>query len=371
MKRRSMPCTSVQFRWQTLLIFVLAASSLAACGPRTLRSWFFPETYTVSSTIEFRMLDGSVTTQTQRYRCKIIDTTDALNGGLGVELVGDRHWLKNPDGSILIVGALQPCRWTTTPKRGLHEKEPLNVQLRAEYPSSLDTVLFDDVDQPLRATVFHTAELIKRGSVISDSPLIFTGRRPSAPRLKNAFPGLHDLVLVDGYRGGGGWDESDLRPNHFSGVVVRTFKLNDSADCGATGEGAVMEIGRESPCRDVRTNCDTADGDFVCGRYIRNLDVAYDDRLTNAQVIHSAPEIPAFMTRLFATDLIMAQAGIVKSEGAKSVWRPHICYKTYCRDGGGYQIYDRDTHEVLIVWVTEISFDPSDFTPEIRGYVEG
>ena len=365
-------CRSVPFRLGRLLTIILAASSLTACGPRTLRSWLFPETYTVSSTIEFRMPNGSLRTQTQRYRCKIMDTTDAINGSLGVDSVGDRHWLKYPNGSVLIVGALQPCRWTTTPKRGLYEKEPMDAPSNTGYPGSLDTVIFDNADHPLRAVVYSTQDLIKSRTIISGSPLVFTGRQPSAPRLKNTFPGLYDLVLTGGVRGGSGGEKSNLLPQHFSGVVVRVFKLDDGSDCGAAPGGAIVVIGQESPCRDVRTNCATATatGDFVCGRYIRNLDTAYDDRLANVQVLHAMPENPGFKARYLSSGLIMDQAGIPESERTKSGWRPRICYKTYCRIGGDFTIYDRETHEVLTVWVNQINFDPSDFTPDVKGYVE-
>lgn len=159
-------CRSVPFRLGRLLTIILAASSLTACGPRTLRSWLFPETYTVSSTIEFRMPNGSVRTQTQRYRCKIMDTTDAINGSLGVDSVGDRHWLKYPNGSVLIVGALQPCRWTTTPKRGLYEKEPMDAPSNTGYLSPKGRNQGGDLASATR----RTAEL--------EGTLRFTTERP-------------------------------------------------------------------------------------------------------------------------------------------------------------------------------------------------
>ncbi|MNR28206.1 hypothetical protein D3C85_1455210 [compost metagenome] len=153
-------------------------------------------------------------------------------------------------------------------------------------------------------------------------------------------------------------------------MVVRVFELADGSDCGVALKGTVVVIGQDSPCRDVRTDCDAATSDFVCGRYVRNLDTAYDDRFANVQVLHAKPENPGFRGRYFSSELVMAQAGITESERTTSGWQPNICYKTYCKIGGDFTLYDRETHTVLTVWVGQINFDPSDFTPDVKGYVE-
>ena len=358
------------FCLKKLATIMIAATLLGGCGPRTLRSWFFPETYTVSSTIEFRMPDGSLRAQTQRYRCKIIDTTDAINGSLMVEPVGDRHWIKYPNGSILIVGALQPCLWTTPPERGLTAPAPVSDYDDGGYSHETQTALFDNSISPSKVSLYRTYDVVQAGIVIASSPTIFTGRKPSAPGLKRAFPGIESLILTGGARGGGGWHASDLKPQHFSGITVRVFKLNEGTDCKISDDASVVEIGQDSPCRDVRTDCDTPEGDFVCAQYIRNMDTVYDYSFENARVLHEKSGDPGFRGTYFSPELIMARAGITESEKTSTGWRPKICYKTHCMNGGGFKLYDRENQTVLTVWVGEISFDPSEFTPSVKGYID-
>jgi hypothetical protein len=201
---------------------LLATLSLTACGPKTVKSMFFPERYSTTTTVEFHD-GGRSMTQTLRYQCKIIDETDSLAANTLVDVQGERHWLKRTDGSILVLGHLNPCPWTTAPAGNAHE-DLFPQQQRFDD----DSYLFDSADKPSRV------------DVLSTQALFATERAPWASGARvDAAKGAADATLHHAFPGLAALDPHSLTGRYVGGSA-KVFRLTHGTHCDPTPSGVVV-----------------------------------------------------------------------------------------------------------------------------------
>jgi len=340
---------------------LLAAVTLAGCGPRTIRTLILPETYAVSSTITFRNPDGSSTTQTQQIKCEILDTRDALNGGLTTRAVGDRHWRQLPNGAIMIVGDMTPCPWLGKPAPGQSRRaEPHFERSPANSGEQwATTFVFDDAERPMQVDVLDTQAMAIDPGAGFDRPVLFVGRRGRAPSLTSAFPGLRSLVSDHTSES---FVQSDLSDNAFSGVVARVYELPEGERCGdgASEGGAVLAP--NDACQNIR-DCEQASPMSVCPLYLGALRVEFNADYTRANLSSRAAPDRLFWMRYLRNDVIRARYPMTAPAAG---WQPELCYDGHCTSESDARFYDPAARRLIWVSVRERAFHPADFTSRIR-----
>ncbi len=304
------------------LIVLSIAAGVTACGPRTLRTWVAPKSYSTYVTLDLVMLDGPPERQTQRYRCSILDTSDSLTPIISLEQDGSPFWRRGADGSIMIVGDLRPCRWADRPKRGL--KGPLGPPSKMGSRGNMffgDTYVFDSATAPTKVDVLVTNQLFEPtyGRIQNASFNIKRQRR--SDDLESGFPGLADLraetppVNI----------VSALEPGLFSGVAAKAYRLS-GVDCG--DEPRILTIPNAclvwEDCTPVRQT--------ACSTYLGSMRVTFDARFGRGDV---RPETldRLYSMSLYSSSLIARSSPPLKPSylrDGSETWAPEICYAGLC-----------------------------------------
>lgn len=153
-----------------ILIVILALPLLAACGPKTITSMLFPTRYGATTVVDFQG-DGRDVRQAVVTRCRIIDQSDSVSQvALAIDARGEPHWLRRTDGSLWILGPLEPCRWGVEGPRGHPAYQPIQPVRGDTAPpgvhrlSSSLTYRIDDPSAPRRADAYRTEALFDGGA---------------------------------------------------------------------------------------------------------------------------------------------------------------------------------------------------------------
>lgn len=308
------------------LIVLSVTAGVAACGPRTLRTWLSPESYSTYVTLDLVTMDGPPERQTQRYNCVVKDTSDSLTPIVSLEQEGSPFWRQGADGSIMVVGDLRPCRWADRPKRGL--AGPLGPPPARGLGGNTvfgDTYVFDSATAPTNVDVLVTNQLFNPAYGRIQNASFHIKRQKRSDSLESGFPGLADLraetppVNI----------VSALEPGLFSGVVAKAYRLSggpSGVDCG--DEPRILTV--PDKClvwQDCAPTLQTA-----CRTYLGSMRVAFDARFGRGEV---KPETldRLYSMSLYRSSLIAGASPPTKvsymREGPEA-WAPEICYAGLC-----------------------------------------
>jgi hypothetical protein len=329
------------------LVVLSVATGLAACGPRTLRTWVSPESYSTDVTLDFLAPDGPPERQTQRYTCRILDASDSLAPIISLEQEGSPFWRRGVDGSITVVGDLRPCRWADRPKRGLAGAlGPLPTRSARGNVFFGDTYVFDSATAPSKVDVLVTDQLFAPDYGRLQNAAFAIKRQRRSDDLESGFPGLADLRaqtppvnIVSG-----------LEPGVFSGVAAKAYSLS-GLDCG--GEPRILTI--PNAClawKDCTPAVTTG-----CSTYLGSMRVTFDARFGRGEV---RPETldRLYSMSLYKSSLIAAASPPLRPSYMKDgpqAWAPEICHAGLCATVGLEPIYFYDPQAGLLVEVGRFS----------------
>jgi len=307
------------------LVVLLVAAGVTACGPRTLRTWVAPESYSTYVTLDLATPGGPLERQTQRYRCKILDASDSLIPTIELAQEGSPFWRRGADGSIMIVGDLRPCRWADRPKRGL--KGPLSPP-PVRGPDNMffgDTYVFDSATAPTKVDVLVTDKLFDPAYGRIQNASFAIRRQKRSDSLKRGFPGLTALAAETPPVN----VVSALESGLFSGVAAKAYRLSGGpagVDCG--DEPQILTV--PNKCL-VWEECTPA-LQTACRTYLGSMKVTFDGRFARGEV---RPETVdrLYSMSLYRSSLIAGASPPTKPSyrrDGSTTWAPEICYAGLC-----------------------------------------
>jgi hypothetical protein len=308
------------------LVVLSVAAGVAACGPRTLRTWIAPESYSTYVTLDLVTLDGPPERQTQRFNCGILDASDSLIPIIKLEQEGSPFWRRGADGSIMIVGDLRPCRWADRPKRGL--KGSLGPPPARGPGGNLffgDTYVFDSATAPTKVDVLVTEQLFDPAYGRIQNASFSIKRQKRSDSLDSGFPGLADLRAETPPVN----SVSALEPGLFTGVAAKAYRVSGGpagVDCG----DQVQILTIPNKCL-VWEECAPA-RQTACRTYLGSMRVAFDARFGRGEI---RPETldRLYSMSLYKSSLIAGASPPTKPsymrEGPEQ-WAPEICYAGLC-----------------------------------------
>ena len=320
-----------------MIAVLLAVVSLAACGPRTLRTLLSPESYKTYVTLDLIASDGARERQTQAYRCNIIDVSDSLSPYIRLDQEGSPFWLQQADGSVMVVGDLHPCRWAEKPRRGL--KGPLPPPPAARPGGNVfygDTYVFDNGVAPTKIEVLATDQLFEASFPRVEAVTFSAKSQKSSERLSHAFPGLANLQMKT-------FPDfvSGLEPRIFSGVAAGAFRLV-GVDCGGGTGNAPQILTIPHACL-FPQDC-TPERTTACKTYLGGVRVDFDARFDRGDLRLETLERLYAMTLYSGGRLGAASPPLKAPYGDRypKIWAPRICYQDLCVEDftGGAYIYD-------------------------------
>lgn len=316
-------------------LMVVVGLSLAACGPRTIRTLLWPERYVVTSTVNFRSANGSAFEQTQQYVCQILDTTDTFIPSLRVDPVGERHWMMRRSGAILVLGATEPCPWEEPPRKGVgHKLEALRLDEANAVNDNFATLLFNDAENPTTIDAYDTFEAVSGEDALATLEGLVAGKGAHAPKLTEAYPNLMKAWpgKYDGF-----YQTDDLPM--FQGLLVTVYRLKSGTECDPKARDVVV-LPQGNVCRDVRV-CDQSDGDYVCADYGGALRPEFSADFTRADIPAGASPDRAWLMRFYSPKLTGWTA-----HGTGGGY-PEVCYGGACSREWMTQFYDPQRNEII------------------------
>jgi len=300
-----------------ILIAILALLPLAACGPKTINSMLFPTRYGVTTVVDFRD-NGRVVRQTVVSRCRVIDQSDSIAmNDLSISVRGEPHWVRRGDGSLWILGSLDPCRWGAEGPGDYREFAPLRPDARTDgeplvrvlHPSL--TYRIDDPAKPGRIDAYQTKALFANGA---EGLKIDAQIAPTGGRATKALPAVLPIpVGMEKKKGepGSGWE------TRFVGVQAEVFDMSREPceSAGSAQPGPVLVAGG-SRCNPER------------GRSLGSLrpDVAADFSVVSFSIDTLDP---AYEGALFQ-GLAIQRAGAPGDWRFHPDWRPRVCIDGQC-----------------------------------------
>ncbi len=288
---------------RTALPLAMAALLLAGCGPKTIISMLLPERYSATSTVTFTH-DGATHVQSLSTHCKHVDQSDSIAGILLTSYDAEHHWWKRPDGALLILGDIKPCRFM----RGEHISPVMTTD-----PDSMiynqESLLFDDATAPARLELLSTLKLMDpHNGYVLGAHAERGARLPVRDTLRAAFPGL-PLVMDK--------DTADAPERGFGGLTVRAYRLRPGVTCAPAGkhDGDWQEIPKDDKCRhlDPCRFGGPSDG-AVCGEELGGFPVRAESDFTRLRIDPNVPVDPVLLGVLWrealATDGSISTAEI-------------------------------------------------------------
>lgn len=324
---------------------------LSGCGPEAIMSTLNPVRYAVRSDVEVR-IDGRARRGVFVQRCSISDQTDSIVGMVLTDISGDTPWFTTPDGGVLIVGGLAPCRWwEKKPARGATADG-----LRPDLPAVQATVTwrFNNAERPTTVDVFRAPALMGAEGplAVAAARMTVVSGRPGAG-LRAAFPGAAEF---------GGWDEKlKMRvATSFVGLEGRVRPAQTSETCLERFTDGVAE----GPA------CPFHRGDLGAGAVAEIRDVAFvlSDNTLRFGALEDTPA--GMKARLYRQETLPGDGAAVRWTAA----RPEVCVRSLCARMPPpmmpiLQIHDRERSLVYEVRRASHGFSPQDFgsPPAPRG----
>ena len=183
------------FKW---FVFLLLAMLLHTCGLTTaLYSNVFPLKYNLTSTAWFSR-DGQTHSQSVVTACKVVDQRGSLLVNFDITVTGERHWTRFPDGSILVLGGFDFCKWLEKPPEPTTRLTLADWWPPREYKGVLPihdshSYYFDNANDPARLRLYSTTGLMDDHSHRCAAPIELAARRGTSDahhrrRVPMAFP---------------------------------------------------------------------------------------------------------------------------------------------------------------------------------------
>jgi hypothetical protein len=320
------------------LLFLLAIM-LHTCGlTAALHNNIFPLRYNLTTTTSFSS-DGETRPQTIVTECKVVDQRGSLLTNFVVTVTGERHWTRFPDGSILVLGYLDICKWLEKPPE-LATRVMMSDD-RRQTGSSVGHLLhdapayrFDNTDDPGRVRLYSTVGLVAgRSGLVRVSPIQLTvGGATSTRTIDAAFPWLSQMPRVETKRHDSFEQRREAaRPVRFIGLRAQLTQLVGGSRCaaGSPDDEGPIAIPPNSACTFVN-RCDRGNATTVCGHVIGGLTTTIDPTFTTIRVsaAHLEGALRGDMVRV--QKLLDAKAPGEFRHG-EFLWSPEVCVEDTCR----------------------------------------
>ena len=230
--------------------------------------------------------NGRITKQSITVRCEYFSMTGDGRAQIGYQpnIVGDRHWTKRPDGSIIVFAELHPCMKNAA----LNDREDVEIGNDPSMNRSNETYVFDNSDSPTKVDVLTGNAFTKS----NDGPLALKSVsvvRTDAPvathRLVEAFPGMAKIVPDDQQRSLG----ADIFPGSFMGVRAEASQLAANTKCGTSATSGIVVLPSGDDCVFIN-DCEKSGGNRVCGKPAGGFPVKYDATFSTARIVPGRPD---------------------------------------------------------------------------------
>jgi hypothetical protein len=273
-----------------------------------------------------------VSTAVFDYNCRQIRQANSIRcsvAGSGLSGVldhsradGDRHWLKQDDGSIIIFPDYQSCSTELAPE------QQLDVLKGGNTPESQDdvTLVFDSSDNPTKVDVYSPAAFAvpEKGSLLRSVTLARSDSQPTPDGLAKAFPGMERFLA----RRGEAPSETAAASRVFIGLAATATHLAPNTDCGAKSSSGVVLLPPGNRCI-FFNDCDKSGPTIVCGQGIGNLRVDFDPSFATARLKADAPD-HLFRETLYDSQRIPSTGPTGEPALKLRGWLPEICLEKVC-----------------------------------------
>lgn len=262
--------------------------------------------------------NGQVVRQTLVSRCEVIDQSDSVSyKSVAIHTKGEPHWVRRADGSLWLLGSLDPCRWGLEGPGDYREFAPLRPDagtdgeplVRPLNPSL--TYRIDDPAKPGRVDAYRTKVLFGSGA---EGLKIDAQMAPAGERVTKALAAAFPVPAGMERRKG---DRASAWAIRFVGVTAEVFDMGREPceGAGLAQRGPVLVAGgsRCNPERGVNLGGlrPAVSSDFsVVSFSIDTLDPAYEGALFQG--------------------LAIQRAGGPGDWRSHPDWRPRICVDGQC-----------------------------------------
>lgn len=280
--------------------------------------------YAVTSTVHFTVGDAEAT-QALVSRCERSKGMPLLFVTAGLHVTSERHWVRFPDGRLLVLGSLHPCRWGPVhpPAAGAG----LTLAADPNAPGAVRdgrAFLFDDATHPTQVELYSTTALFGDGAagVHASGTLAVGGGEPSET-LGAAFPWLAE---VDAGFAARDEDAEPVAPlGSFVGYEAILSELKGGASCEVGGESGQVAVPTDAACRFL-PECDDRPN-RACRRTLGG--VRPEHSATKITFDPVAPEAGYLSTLWPAPDLV--------PPGLGAAWLPELCAGAVCQPTKRFQ----------------------------------
>ena len=329
---------------RALLSFViLLALGLCGCGPKTIASILNPTRYHATTVVDFR--DGrQVSRQVVVSGCKVIDQTDSIAANTATTITGERHWIKRADGSLWVLGLLDPCRWGVdgAPAPGFLPIITDPLVLGRESPewrlSETLTYRFDKAEAPTRLETYSTRALFDGGfDGLSARGQISSGGETITDSLRAAFPWLVRAAARDKTRGELTRAQKregvpqPLPETGFAGYTAEAIQLRGGAACTAADPRAAGPVVIDDSDRCGFLNACARDRELTqpCQDILGRLRPTFDAGFSRVGFSTAAPE-RAYVGTYVPTRVLGAARAPASWSSYGYDWLPEICLDGVC-----------------------------------------
>lgn len=326
-----------------LPFIVLFALALAGCGPKTIVSILNPTRYHATTVVDFSDR-GQVTRQTVVSGCKVIDQTDSVAANTATTITGERHWTRRSDGSLWVLGLLEPCRWGVDgpPPPGFKPVTAAPLILGREDGdwrlAETLTYRFDNADAPTRLETYSTRALFDGGvEGLSARGQISSGGEIITDSLRAAFPWLTLASARDKAKGELTREQkrqgvlAPVPETRFEGFTAKAVQLRGGAVCPAADPRAVgpIVLDSDAKCGFVTDCYPGREVTTPCGEMLGRLRPAFEKDFSAVRFSGAAPEGGYVGT--YVPSKVLAAAGAPADRSSYGYhWRPEICLDGVC-----------------------------------------
>lgn len=269
--------------------------------------------------------NGRITKQSNIVRCQYVDMTSDGRAVIPYqpEIDGDRHWVKRPDGSIIIFAELHPCMNNAA----LHDREDVKIGSDPAMSRSNETYVFDSSVAPTKVDVLTGnafTEPNARKLVLKSVSIVRTDAPQATHRLALAFPGMAKMVPDPKQDSLG----ADIVPGSFIGLRAEATQLAANTNCGIAATSGIYFLPSNDSCVFIN-DCDKSSSNIVCGKRAGGMQVTYDATFSTARIVPGTPDKNFKATVFHAALPAFDKAPSIDWNGGRR-WMPQICMEELC-----------------------------------------
>jgi len=327
----------------SLPLVILLALGLCGCGPKTIASILNPTRYHATTVVDFRDR-GQAARQVVVSGCKVIDQSDSIAANTNTTITGERHWVRRADGSLWVLGLLDPCRWGVdgAPAPGFLPVTTDPLILGRESPewrlSETLTYRFDNAEAPTRLETYSTRALFEGGvDGLSARGQISSGGETITDSLREAFPWLVRAAARDRARGELTRAQKregvpqPLREAGFEGFTAQAVQLRGGAVCWSPDPNATAPVilDDDDKCRFLNECHPGRKPTIPCQESLGGLRPTYDKNFSVVRFSAAAPERD-YVGTYVPTKMLGAAKAPADWSSYGYTWRPEICLDGVC-----------------------------------------